>query len=84
MSGWGLGDHPARERCRTSRTADAHAANLRDVLGVIPAYTRPTPERGRTMFNAKLKPALVGILVTAGLLVAAVPASAGTFVGNPT
>ena len=69
---------------KTSRIADAHAANLRDVLGVIPAYTRPTPERGRTMFSAKLKPALVGIIVTAGLLVAAVPASAGTFVGNPT
>ncbi len=36
------------------------------------------------MFSVKLTPALVGVIVTAGLLVAAVPASAGTFVGNPT
>jgi hypothetical protein len=36
------------------------------------------------MFSVKLKRALVGAIVSAGLLVAAVPASAGTFVGNPT
>jgi hypothetical protein len=36
------------------------------------------------MFSAKLKRHLVGLTVTAGLLVAAAPAAAGTFVGNPT
>ena len=36
------------------------------------------------MFSAKLRRALVGVIATAGLLAAAVPASAGTFVGNPT
>jgi hypothetical protein len=60
-----------------------HVSNLRGDFGVIPADTQPTPERGRAMFS-KVKPTLISVIVTAGLLVAAVPASAGTFVGNPT
>lgn len=35
------------------------------------------------MTSDKLKRRLVGLIVTAGLLVAAAPAAAGTFVGNP-
>jgi hypothetical protein len=56
----------------------AHAANLCPAGRVIGSTTDP-PERGTAMS----KRSIAAVAVAAGLLAAAAPAQAGTFVGNP-
>ena len=72
----------ARPRSSQARTPDrmlvcSHVTNLLDGPGVIPADKQPPPKKANAMFSNNLKRSVATLGVVAGLLAAAVPASAG-------